>query len=73
MFFNKYIEYVSLTSLRYREWDQLISNGFSTIFLAKCVGFEPFCKVGPVHFKNSGYVMIVLMKKCIIINCSKTI
>ena len=51
----------------------LISNGFSTIFLAKCVGFEPFCKVGPVHFKNSGYVMIVLMKKCIIINCSKTI
>ncbi len=37
------------------------------------VGFEPFCKVGPVHFKNSGYVMIVLMKKCIIINCSKTI
>ena len=23
--------------------------------------------------QNSGYVMIVLMKKCIIINCSKTI
>ncbi len=32
MFFNKYIEYVSLTSLSYREWDQLISNGFGTIF-----------------------------------------
>ena len=39
-------------STHYKDWtwDQLVSNGFSTYFLAKCVGFEPFDKVGPSIF-----------------------
>ena len=51
MFFNKYIEYVSLTSLRYREWDQLQLHGFSTIFQLNVWDLNPSIK-GDQHLSS---------------------